>query len=1136
MMSEGKLNSTNMRLKRSICDEDRVIFEEPSSKSQRFYDDQCSQGPYTDSQFDEHSEITEYNYKKISATTIFKKLQVLEIRDKIERSTFTQPMKEVNVENIKPMEGTCFDMCPEKERLFRINGNMISQFECKTINSKSEPVIEIMVKQYARSSADQVKPLSHELRPTSVLVKTMKYMLKNIIYPVESNIEQDLSSWYDFCWDRLRAIRKDIVQQNLQNAEVVTILEQIGRFHIACYDLMLGYTGFDIKLNTENLNNCIQMLMPMYRNSEQSCINEPEFVSYELLMYLGTPQFYTAYNLLPIQIKQSPQVRFCIKAHTTYLQSSNTIDFFDLLKSTTYMNCCLLQRIIPSIRYYNITMMNMSYTTAKRVYKLEIKHFMNKLCFDDVHLAQEFCSDIQLKCDDTHVELSRKILLSAPENELQKQELIIIQKRQNLTQMISGMQILPDVIINSVHTSFDSNNRFNDPTNIELDEDKDLNNEMSYSQMKIDNYCLPNSEDCISLINQKPLSTSEKSPIFEISTFTFKLPTQFQFPYFNFETPQKPLIPLSTNHDDSTSDQSNQSVGVVIPNNLTIPPQVICNQDLFIKPQSPSIPLSPIHSNTSQSPNIFDLTEIQINLAKKYFSIWQDYIIRKKSKYIEEVFNHEEWFHSECISSLSSSPSSVKSIKDDDLKDDVQENSNEWLYLQYFLAKKYFHIWLRNMLRRRRKIEINPVTSMPWGVFMQVHGTPKEILQNISLDTKLKRGTKGLKFPLWNQNTTKEEDFSDTLADLFVKNILDTKTSNSVIGKKIFWKLAVNYGDSLEPCIIQVKVQAIIYGKQGFRNNIVQCIHTDHNVCFIKSVQSNKGLQDWKNSGLNAAMIFTNTNKEDIETLFKRVESILNSTPTAVPLVLIFSSTSDRSKIEFYQSVLDAYHENDYINNYSVSVWEGPKTILDALEFFSKHYVDITPGMRSEKLYYNLLNFAQTFFLNVRKSLTEDNPNIIINKYNQCLDGYIKRLGKLNPVLRDCAPEFLAYYTQNPDEFSKEYSNLNLEYFEGLLNDAHLPPYKSWPPESVDDLIDYVKDTCRLTNRRCWCLDILQMLHLHRNTDLEDCLSNGNWYSAIEYWIQGALEKCTSTRNCFTVLYNGEPINDVIKIVFPGNQ
>jgi len=1139
-MGDAKFNSINSRMKRTTHDEDKAFKDEPPFKSQRlnqlFNDDQHFQSP-TDYLF-ENTEVTEHNYERIPATTIYKKLQVLEIRDKILRASTTLPIKEINVDEIKPMEGTCQDMCPEKERLLRIHGNMVSQFECKIIDSKLEPVFEMMVKQYARSSADQANPLSQELRPTPILVKTMHYMLKNIIYPIESNIEQDLASWYDFCWDRLRAIRKDIVQQNLQNSEVVTILEQIGRFHIACYDLMLGYTGFDIKLNTENLNNCIQMLMPMYRDSEQQCPNEPEFVSYELLMHLGNPQFHTAYDLLPIHIKQSPQVRFCIKANTTYLQSSDCKEFFNLLRSTTFMNCCILQRVIPSIRYNNIKMMNMSYTTVKRVYKLEMEHFMEKLCFDDIQLAKEFFSDIQLQYKEKYVYLSHNLAICAPELRRQKQEFIISEKRQNLTYLISRIKNMPDVKVTPVHSSFDINDRFHDDANNEVN--KDLSNETSDSLMVIDTYSLINSKDDDTngqLFSTTPIQTTA----LEIPTFTFNLPklslpTQIQKPVTNFEIQWNPPTKLSTFQDILSSDQSNFTSNSLVTSNITSHPVTIAQKESMKPPCQIPMNISPIQShpkiNFKEKLDVMQSIEHQTNLTKKYFCKWQDYVNCKKSKYIEEMFAHGDLFHSECISSLSSSPSSTKSLSYVDEVIEIQEEPKEWLNKQYILAEKYFYIWLRKVLRRRRKIEIDPVCSLPWSVFMQVHGTPKETLPVTIKDLKLKRQLKiPIHHPL-NSNNSAEHDISVQMANIFAKNVKEMNKYGSV-GKKIFWKLAVNYGDTPEPYCIEKKVLTIIYGKLGFCNNQIQTIHTDCNAYFIKTVHSCIGQFNWTNNGLNATLIFTNTDKEDVETLFKRVDSILQSTPLAIPLVMIFSSRSDKDCIKDYEYVLDGYKENEYINNYSVYMWEGPKTILESIEFFSKNYVDFAPGTRTEKLYYNLLNFSQHFFVKVRSILSDDNPNTIIEKYNQCLDAYIKRLGRGNQILTYLAPDLVPYYTQNPDEFSKEYSNLNLKYFEDLLNIAHLLPYESWPPKNVDDLIDYVKNMCRLSNRRSWCLDILQMLQLHRKADLEHCLLDASWYEPIEMWIEGTLEKCSTAQNDFTVFYNGDPVKDVLNMIFP---
>lgn len=1111
-MNEKQVNCQNLRLKRTNND-DKIYKDEPPNKSQRLYlpfnDDQFLQEQIIDSN-NENSEITEHNYEKIIATTIYKKLQILETHDRVLRSINVENTKQVNVDEINAMKGTCLDMCPEKERLWRIYRNMVSQFECKIVDSKLEPSFEIMVKQYARSSADQANPLPHELRPTHVLVKTMNYLLKNIIYPIESNIEQDLLNWYDFCWDRMRAIRKDIVQQNLQSIEVITILEQIGRFHIACYDLMLGYPGFDIKLNTENLNNCIQMLMPMYKDSDQQCPNETEFVSYELLMHLGNPQFHIAYDLLPTQIKKSSEVKFCIKAHTTYLQSCDCITFFKLLESTSYMNCCILQRVIPSIRYNSLKIMNISYTTAKRIYKLEIEQLKKRLCFDNIQLAQEFCSEIQIKSNDLFVDLSRKIELSVPEHRTQRQESIILQKRQNLTFLICGNQNLPDVIISSVHSSFNYDDRFNNQLNININDEISNDQMETYSDISNDDLSSNSSEQ----ISNAQISTHN----LEIPIYTFNLPNSNLTSHTstNLEITRK--TPLSPLHD-SSSNQLNILNGFNshATNNLTNSSPIKIGNDLPFRMHSNSVQL-PYNNNVTEKLQLTYLNENQIILAKKFVWKWRNYVNNRKSKYIDIVESDKSFLY-DCDSSLSTT--STKSLN---LVFNITEESKEWKHMQYYLAEKYFYIWLKKVLRKRRKIKIDPVSSIPWSVFVKVHGAPKETFTDLKI-----KDNKHLK--IHNNTIITNDDISIEMANVFVKNILDTQKIE-LIEKKIFWKLAVNYGELSNSHILEKKVQAIIYGKTEFSNNQVQNIYTDYSIHFIKSVQSCVGLQNWTKSGVNAILVFTNTIIEDIETLFKRVQLILQSTPIAVPLFMIFSSNSNINEIQNYQLVLDSYRENEYINNYSVSLWEGPKTVLEAIDFFSKNYVDIIPGMRSEKLFYNLLNFAQPFFLKMRQLLPKENPNIIIEKYNQYLNAYIKRLGADNYLLEYIAPEFISFYTQNAGEFSEKYSNLNLNYFEELLNDAHILPFKSWPPNNVNDLIDYIKNICQLTNCRCWCLDILQILNLDRNADLDKCLLNFDWYEVIEMWIEGALQKCSAVQD-FTVFYNGKPTIDVLKTIFP---
>ena len=60
------------------------------------------------------------------------------------------------------------------------------------------------VKEYSRSSADQEVPLPHELRTVSALNVTMNYLIINIMKTENCQV----SEWFDFLWNRTRAIRK----------------------------------------------------------------------------------------------------------------------------------------------------------------------------------------------------------------------------------------------------------------------------------------------------------------------------------------------------------------------------------------------------------------------------------------------------------------------------------------------------------------------------------------------------------------------------------------------------------------------------------------------------------------------------------------------------------------------------------------------------------------------------------------------------------------------------------------------------------------------------------------------------------------------------------------------------------------
>lgn len=59
----------------------------------------------------------------------------------------------------------------------RQTGNLLHPFECNADGTVNHL---LAVKDYARSAADQIEPLPHELRPPDVLQKTMDYLIMKV--------------------------------------------------------------------------------------------------------------------------------------------------------------------------------------------------------------------------------------------------------------------------------------------------------------------------------------------------------------------------------------------------------------------------------------------------------------------------------------------------------------------------------------------------------------------------------------------------------------------------------------------------------------------------------------------------------------------------------------------------------------------------------------------------------------------------------------------------------------------------------------------------------------------------------------------------------------------------------------------
>ncbi|VDK85271.1 unnamed protein product [Onchocerca ochengi] len=333
----------------------------------------------------------------------YDKYQLLDERDRL---MHRGRLKSTDVDNAAVMQGFCRDMCPEKERYMRVIQKRLSIYECHNDGSIAP---ELTVKEYSRSAADQEEPLPHELRPADVLQRTMNYLVGKIANHIPET-DEELAQWYDFLWNRTRAIRKDITQQMMVNDIAVTLIEQCVRLHIfASHRLCeLNFNEFDQKMNTENLSKSLQSLRYLYDDLAKKGVfysSEAEFRAYEIMLNLSDSNVFRQALTYRREILEAGSVRLAIRLFTC-LQNQNYVRFFRLLKNdATYLQCCLCHRFFNRMRHQAM------YALSHSVHimgKYPVNKFVQLLGFDDRDASLQFldCYNVRRSNDmDTGEEL-----------------------------------------------------------------------------------------------------------------------------------------------------------------------------------------------------------------------------------------------------------------------------------------------------------------------------------------------------------------------------------------------------------------------------------------------------------------------------------------------------------------------------------------------------------------------------------------------------------------------------------------------------------------------------------------------------------------------------------------------------------
>ncbi|KAI8714379.1 SAC3-GANP domain-containing protein [Fusarium sp. LHS14.1] len=348
------------------------------------------------------------------------------------------PDKRKTLQDAIDFKGICEEMCPEYEKIQRINEMDVHQPEK---NPKTTfPNTRRMVKKLARSAAGQEAPLPMDVRSVPALKRTFDYLIDELL-----RNDDNLPFLHGFLWDRTRAIRRDFTFFSSLNPEEmktqVYVLENITRFHVTALHL-LSQEGnapedFVEQQEIEQLAKALLSLRDAYDDCNDQgirCENEPEFRAYYLIFHamdsniIETLQRQWKPNLW----KDSDAVR---TAASLVEALQNTQDFHGPIKDApsmaasaayhsyfrivedpkvSYTMACFAEIHFAPLRRSILTTIKKSLARPRETAKDVTAAVLNKfLRFDSIDEAIDFAEDHDFEfgdCEDDPSDITRKYL------------------------------------------------------------------------------------------------------------------------------------------------------------------------------------------------------------------------------------------------------------------------------------------------------------------------------------------------------------------------------------------------------------------------------------------------------------------------------------------------------------------------------------------------------------------------------------------------------------------------------------------------------------------------------------------------------------------------------------------------------
>ncbi|KAG0664192.1 hypothetical protein C6P45_000677 [Maudiozyma exigua] len=465
-------------------------------------------------------------------------------------------------------QGTCLDMCPTFERARRNVEYTVYSYEKDHPDDKKASRSKAL-KVFARPAAAAAPPLPSDVRPPHILVKTLDYLIENLL--------STLPDSEGFLWDRMRSIRQDFTYQNYCGPEAVDCNERIVRIHLLVIHVMVkSEEQFSLQQELEQLHKSLITLSEIYddvRASGGYCPNEAEFRAYALLSKIRDPQYDKTIQDLPNEILENDlvQMALCFRRIISnsnfiergYVRTENCLNFysqfFKLIQSSQvpFLLSSFLEIYLNEIRFYAIKAV--SHSMNKKHKPIPTNLLIDELMFNNYEEFVEFSEYYSIVITKDGVDLKSLTAHShrLPEKKpLRNHYLECVDEKLNAT---SYSNIINSGILN-VDSLSDNNEGL---PNVITIEDEPLNGEAGPSTATV----LPkttgffdslktNTQNKVSNLN--PDITHQINTLQQPSTTTSIISGQAAMPKLNGNglEPKAPTVPPSTSNQTGNSSTS----------------------------------------------------------------------------------------------------------------------------------------------------------------------------------------------------------------------------------------------------------------------------------------------------------------------------------------------------------------------------------------------------------------------------------------------------------------------------------------------------------------------------------------------------------------------------------------------------